>query len=90
MWLYMATRLCKPQFSLNPCDACGNEYRKDEEICMSLLLPITFLTEQTLQKLKAKENEGEGKEKKLHLLKKCVVFLAYMMFLITMAHFNRA
>lgn len=43
---------------------------------MSLLLPITFLTEQTLQKLKAKENEGEGKEKKLHLLKKCVVFLA--------------
>lgn len=65
MAIYGYKALQTTQFSLNPCDACGNEYRKDEEICMSLLLPITFLTEQNLQKLKAKENEGEGKGKKI-------------------------
>lgn len=32
---------------------------------MSLLLPITFPTEKNLKKLKAKENEGEGKEKNI-------------------------
>ena len=30
MWLYMATRLCKPQFSLNPCGRTGSQERIDE------------------------------------------------------------
>ena len=43
---------------------------------MSLLLPITFLTEQNLQKLKAKENEGEGKGKKITSSQKmcCILY----------------
>lgn len=63
MAIYGYKALQTTQLSLNPCDSCGNEYRKDQEICMSLLLPITFPTEKNLKKLKAKENEGEGKEK---------------------------
>ena len=65
MAIYGYKALKTTQFSLDHCDSCGNEYRKDEEICMSLLLPIIFLTEQNLQKLKRKENEGKGKKKQI-------------------------